>query len=76
MMSEPSMIDMMSEDEVRSACKSLAIDVERKRRRIKKLQARLDEVQEAHDNWKRTEDDDAADECFADKVLAALGEKE
>ena len=39
-MSEPSMIDMMSESEVRSACKELSIDCERKRKRIAELEAR------------------------------------
>jgi hypothetical protein len=46
------------------------------RKRNVELEARLEDVREAHDDWKRTEDDEAADECFADKVLAALGEQE
>ena len=40
-MSEPSMIDQMSEHELRSACKELSIDCERKRKRIIDLKAKL-----------------------------------
>ena len=43
-MSEPSMIDMMSEREVRSACKELSIDVERKRKRIAELEEALKSI--------------------------------
>ena len=39
MIGEPSMIDLMSEKEVRMACKELSIDVERKRKRIEELEA-------------------------------------
>ena len=42
MLSQPSMIDQMSESEVRSACKELSIDCERKRKRIAELEAKLD----------------------------------
>jgi len=41
MNNEPDMIDKMNGTEVRMACRELAIDVERKRVRIKELEAAL-----------------------------------